>query len=100
MRHTTFIALSKGADHVLEVEAPASIRPYLVEKGSIAVDGICVTVAAVSPKGFRFLIIPHTFDVTALRERSVGSPVNLEADLLGKYIARFIEPRDANPSKR
>ncbi|MBL9167989.1 MAG: riboflavin synthase [Verrucomicrobiales bacterium] len=90
----------KGADHVLEVEAPASIRPYLVEKGSVAVDGISLTVAAVSPQGFRIWIIPHTFDVTSLRERSVGSPVNLEADLLGKYIARFIEARDANSSNR
>jgi len=89
-----------GADHVLEVEAPASIRPYLVEKGSIAVDGISLTVAAVSSKGFRIWIIPHTFEVTALQERKVGSPVNLEADLLGKYIARFIEARGASSSKR
>lgn len=90
----------KGADHVLEVEAPTHIRPYLVEKGSVAVDGISLTVAAVSTRGFRIWIIPHTFEVTALQERKTGSPVNLEADVLGKYIERFMETRRATSSKR
>jgi riboflavin synthase len=56
----------------------------------MAVDGISLTVAGVSRKSFRIWIIPHTHKVTALRERKVGGMVNLEADLLGKYVEKFI----------
>jgi riboflavin synthase len=79
-----------GQDHVLDIAAPPEVMRYVVFKGSIAVDGISLTVAGVSRKGFRIWIIPHTFVVTALRERAVGDAVNLEADLLGKYVERFI----------
>jgi riboflavin synthase len=82
-----------GQDHVLEIEAPKDMRRYLVFKGSVAVDGISLTVAAVTKKGFRIWIIPHTFDVTVLRERKVGDLVNLEADLIGKYIEQFLAAR-------
>lgn len=80
----------RGADHVLEVAAPKSVRPFLLFKGSIAVDGISLTVAAVTRTGFRVWIIPHTREVTALADRAVGDRVNLEADLLGKYVARLL----------
>ena len=63
-------------DHVLDVSAPPEVSRYLVPKGSIAVDGISLTVAAVRPNGFRIWIIPHTYEVTALRERKVGDQVN------------------------
>ena len=66
---------------------------YVVFKGSIAVDGISLTVATAAKKSFRIWIIPHTYAVTALRERAVGDAVNLEADLLGKYVERFLERR-------
>ena len=66
---------------------------YLVFKGSVAVDGISLTVASVSKKYFRIWIIPHTFDVTVLRERKVGDAVNLEADILGKYVEKFLARR-------
>jgi riboflavin synthase len=79
-----------GADHLLDVEAPADVMRYLVFKGSIAVDGISLTVAGVKKKSFRIWIIPHTFEVTTLRERKVGDYVNLEADLLGKYAEKFL----------
>jgi riboflavin synthase len=82
-----------GLDHVLEISAPASVLRYIVHKGSIAVDGISLTVAAVGRSSFRIWIIPHTFEVTALRERKVGDAVNLEADLLGKYVERFLAQR-------
>ncbi len=82
-----------GADHVLDIAAPAEVRRYVVFKGSIAVDGISLTVAGVTKTGFRIWIIPHTFEVTALRERKVGDQVNLEADLLGKYVEQFISKR-------
>jgi len=82
-----------GSDHVLEIAAPAQVLRYVVHKGSIAVDGMSLTVAAVGQKSFRIWIIPHTFEITALRERKVGDAVNLEADLLGKYVEKFLSAR-------
>jgi riboflavin synthase len=78
-----------GADHVLDIAAPPGVLRYVVFKGSIAVDGISLTVAGVGRKGFRIWIIPHTYELTALRERKVGDEVNLETDLLGKYVEKF-----------
>ncbi len=82
-----------GKDHVLDIAAPADVMRYLVFKGSIAVDGISLTAAGVGKSSFRIWIIPHTFEVTALRERRVGDAVNLEADLLGKYVEKFLSGR-------
>ncbi len=82
-----------GKDHVLDITAPAAVMKYLVFKGSVAVDGVSLTVAGVQKKSFRIWIIPHTFEVTVLRERQVGDAVNLEADLLGKYVERFLALR-------
>jgi riboflavin synthase len=79
-----------GRDHVLDITAPADVMRYVVIKGSIAVDGISLTVAAVKRNGFRIWIIPHTYEITALRDRQVGDAVDLEADLLGKYVEKFI----------
>jgi len=79
-----------GRDHVLEIEAPKDVMRYVVAKGSIAVDGISLTLADVKKKSFRIWIIPQTWEVTALRERHVGDAVNLEADILGKYVERFV----------
>jgi riboflavin synthase len=84
-----------GSDHVLDIEAPPEVRRYIVFKGSVAVDGISLTVAGVHKKGFRIWIIPHTYEVTALRERKVGDAVNLEADLIGKYVEKFVTARSA-----
>jgi len=80
----------KGKDYLLEIAAPADIMRYVVFKGSIAVDGISLTVAAVRRKSFDIWIIPHTREVTALNERAVGDAVNLETDMLGKFVERFI----------
>lgn len=82
-----------GADHVLDIAAPAAVRRYVVSKGSISVDGISLTVAGATKAGFRIWIIPHTLAVTALRERKMGDAVNLEADLLGKYVEQFVAVR-------
>jgi riboflavin synthase len=82
-----------GKDHVLDIAAPAEVMRYVIFKGSIAVDGISLTVAGVQKKSFRIWIIPHTFDATALRDRKAGDQVNLEADLLGKYVERFLAIR-------
>ncbi len=82
-----------GADHLLDIAAPADVMRYVVFKGSIAVDGISLTVAGVTRQGFRLWIIPHTFEITTLRERKVGDAVNLEADLLGKYAEKFLSTK-------
>ena len=79
-----------GRDHMLDIAAPPEVMCYVIHKGSIAVDGISLTVAAVKKNGFRIWIIPHTYEVTALRERKIGDAVNLEADLLGKYVEKFL----------
>lgn len=82
-----------GGDHVLDIAAPPELMRYIVCKGSIAVDGISLTVARVTKESFRLWIIPHTYEVTALHERKVGDAVNLEADILGKYVEKFVESR-------
>jgi len=79
-----------GRDRVLDIRAPANVTQYVIPKGSIAVDGISLTVAGVDEKSLRIWIIPHTWDMTAMRKREVGDAVNLEADLLGKYVKQFI----------
>ena len=89
-----------GKDHVLEISVPAALRSSFVPKGSVAVDGISLTVSDVLPEGFRAWIIPHTYSATALRERKVGDAVNLETDLLGKYVTRFLDLRSPPPARR
>jgi len=82
-----------GVDHVLEIAAPPEVMRYVIPKGSIAMDGISLTVAVAGKKKFRVWIIPHTLAATALRERRAGEVVNLEADLLGKYVEKFLSTR-------
>ena len=82
-----------GGDHLVTVEAPPEVSRYLLFKGSIAVDGISLTVAKVVGRRFQVCIIPHTWKLTNLTEKVTGSLVNLEADLLGKYVDRLLEQR-------
>jgi riboflavin synthase len=84
-----------GKDHVLDIAAPPEVMRYVIFKGSIAVDGISLTVAGVNKKSFRVWIIPHTYEITALCERKVGDAVDLEADLLGKYVEKFVTSKRA-----
>jgi riboflavin synthase len=83
----------EGKDYVLDVGAPVSVMRYVVEKGSIAVDGISLTVAGVGRNWFRIWIIPHTREVTNLRACREGDLVNLEADILGKYVDQLMGKR-------
>ena len=82
-------------DYVLEIEAPASIMRYIIEKGSVAVDGISLTVAGLGRDWFRIWIIPHTREVTNLADGRAGDLVNLEADVLGKYVDQLLKGRRA-----
>ncbi len=95
---------------LLEISLPPELAPYLVPKGSVAVDGVSLTVAALRPASFEVALIPHTAAVTTLGRRRPGDRVNLEADLFGKYVARLWEaaglPRpgapgaEAHPARR
>lgn len=85
----------KGADWRLEIALAREARGYVVEKGSIAIDGISLTVAEVGAEGFVCWIIPHTRAVTSLQTRRAGERVNLEYDLLAKYVERLIAVRGA-----
>jgi riboflavin synthase len=79
----------------LTVRAPAGVRRYLVEKGSVSVDGISLTVAATGDETFSVALIPHTMDVTTLGSAGVGDPVNLEVDVIAKYVEALLEGRHA-----
>ncbi|HEV2476683.1 MAG TPA: riboflavin synthase [Candidatus Dormibacteraeota bacterium] len=83
------IAVSKATlGRELEVELPASISRYVAEKGSIAVDGVSLTVAEVGRSSFKVALIPHTLEMTIAKDYRRGSVVNLEADLIARYVAR------------
>ena len=77
----------------LTFSAPADLTRLMVEKGSVAVDGVSLTVVKVTPTTFSVSLIPHTLSVTTLGRRRVGDAVNLEADILGKYVAKLLEAR-------
>ena len=83
----------QGADYRLEIALPASSAQYVVNKGSIAVDGISLTVAEVRERSFVCWIIPHTLACTNLQKRSAGQRVNLEFDMLAKYVERIVTLR-------
>jgi len=80
----------EGSDYVLEVEVPAGCERYLVPKGSVAIDGISLTVGKVEGRRFNVWIIPHTYQVTTLQDRKPGDAVNLEYDLLAKYAEKLL----------
>jgi riboflavin synthase len=68
------------------VAVPAALRPYLIPKGSVAVDGVSLTVADLDEASFTVALIPHTLAATTLGGRRAGDAVNLEADVVGKYV--------------
>lgn len=80
-----------------DIEVPEAITRYVVEKGSIAIDGVSLTVARVSENGFSISMIPHTADVTALGRKRAGDIVNLECDIIGKYVERLLSSGRASP---
>lgn len=83
----------RGADFYLRMAVSPGYGRYLVPKGSIAIDGISLTVAEVEGDAFAVWIIPHTLAVTNLQHRKVGDAVNLEFDLLGKYVEKLLGAR-------
>jgi riboflavin synthase len=77
--------------HWITIEFPSSLSPYFVRKGSVAVDGVSLTVAGLGDSQFDVMIIPFTWEHTNLRSLKAGDRVNLECDMIGKYVARSLE---------
>jgi len=80
----------------MTLEAPRDILRYCVQKGSITIDGISLTVNAVTDRRFRVTIIPHTAKITTLGMKHIGETVNLETDIIGRYIERLFPGRQAS----
>lgn len=80
----------EGDSFLYTFSIPPELSRYLVEKGSVAVDGISLTVFACQPAAFTCAIIPHTHEITTLHRRHVGDRVNIETDMQGKYVEKFV----------
>jgi len=83
----------EGGSRRVWIDAPETVIRYCIEKGSIAVDGVSLTVAAFDDEGFEVALIPHTLEVTTLGRLEPGHEVNLEADVLGKVVERLVAER-------
>jgi riboflavin synthase len=81
------------------IEAPPELLRYCVEKGSITVDGVSLTVAEVDDTGFEVALIPHTLEVTTLGDLTAGGTVNLETDVLAKYVEKLLPPLAGGASR-
>lgn len=81
------------------ITPPQTLLRYIVEKGSITIDGISLTVASVTERDFSVSLIPHTAAVTILGEKGPGDPVNLETDILGKYVEKLMRPQAPETAK-
>jgi riboflavin synthase len=86
----------EGNAERIEIEAPGTVLQYLVNKGSVAVDGISLTVVEALKDAFTLVIIPHTASMTTIGFKKVGDTVNLEPDILAKYVAKFLNKDEAN----
>lgn len=82
---------AEGDSFLYTFAIPRELSRYLVEKGSVAVDGISLTVFDCQPRSFTCSIIPHTYQLTTLKHRQTGDRVNIEADMQGKYIEQFVK---------
>jgi riboflavin synthase len=81
-----------GDGEEVRIELPPELERYVVEKGSVAVDGVSLTVAGVGPGWFTVALVPHTLEVTTLGRRRPGDPVQLEVDVVAKYVERLVQP--------
>jgi len=90
--------VKKGTGQELEFNIDQEFQRLLVHKGSVTVDGISLTVAALTEKGFRVAVIPHTIENTTLQKLGTGGAVNIETDIIGKYVERFMRlAKDEGP---
>lgn len=91
--HVDGVGVVASPAPALRVTAPGDLMAYVVPKGSITVDGCSLTVVDVTGEGFTIAVIPHTADVTTLGRKEVGDRVNLEVDIVAKYVERLLEVR-------
>lgn len=91
--HVDGVGTVRSVGDPVWVDAPAELLPYIVEKGSIAVDGVSLTVAALDERGFAVALVPHTLEVTTLGKTRAGDRVNLEVDILAKYVERLLRSK-------
>jgi riboflavin synthase len=82
-----------GGDYRLEIALPSEMMPLCIDKGSLAIDGISLTIAELKEASAVFWIIPHTMEMTRLHDAQTGQRVNLEADVIAKHVARLLEAR-------
>lgn len=80
-----------GDSHVMEIEAPENLMRFIAEKGAITLDGISLTVNQVRGTRFWVNIIPHTWNITTLKDRQVGDRLNTEIDMIARYVARLLD---------
>jgi riboflavin synthase len=83
--------VADGDDRRLTIDVPPELARFIVEKGSISVDGVSLTVSGVGPDYFEVALIPHTLEVTTLGLRGEGDQVNLEVDIIAKYVERLLK---------
>jgi riboflavin synthase len=89
----TIVAVERDGEggRSVRVQVPDHLLRYVVEKGSVAIDGISLTVAGTEPRGLTIAVIPHTLAMTTLGSASPGDPVNVEVDVIAKYVERLME---------
>lgn len=86
------VARRESSDNVIfEFEVPDALAPYIAEKGSVAIDGVSLTVVSVTKRTFAVSIIPHTLAVTTLSKKRLGDQVNLEVDMIARYLERLVQ---------
>jgi riboflavin synthase len=94
-----------GNSVIYQFQVPRELLDFVVQKGSIAIDGISLTVAQIRGDSIAAALVPHTEEVTTLREKPIGAPVNVEADMMAKYVKKFVDiyalgEDDDQPSRR
>lgn len=96
----TVVSLKREGNAVwVTIDCKAALLRYMAEKGSITIDGISLTIAALTDTGFQVSIIPHTGTETTLLEKKAGDTVNLETDILAKYVERLMQPAPEEEKK-
>ncbi len=80
-----------GNSTVYQFQVPGPLMEFIVPKGSVAVDGISLTVAQIRGESFAAAVVPHTEEVTTLKDKPIGAPVNVEIDMMAKYVKRFVD---------
>lgn len=80
-----------GNSTIYQFQVPATLMEYIVPKGSVAVDGVSLTVAQIRGESFAAAVVPHTEEVTTLKDKPIGASVNVEIDMMAKYVKRFVD---------